>query len=311
MFAPTNAAFSGLAPEVLQKISNSDAILSDVLTNHVVSGIKDASQLLAAGSENTLSSGQTVTITEQNGSVFVDQSKVVKANMMATDGIVHQVDYVIIPNKAEFKTTVVELASIGSNDLRTLSTLLIAANLTQPLSDPTSKLVVLAPNDAAFAASLDAEMTQLLLLSKNREVLQKILSFHVIVGDNTLPDGNLTTLEGSSLTIKTLQDADVTREVEVGGQVVSNLTGTVVATEPVDNARVFYINRVLIPPGVDLDSLKATSSEGLSTTSIILIVLGGLACLTIVGIVVALGLRNKKRRSGDYEAADEGYDMKN
>lgn len=96
VFAPTNEAFAALPPAVLKKLlkpENKEA-LTQILTYHVVPGEVTSDQI-EAGKVKTVE-GQDVTITTDGG-VEVDGAKVVTADVMTSNGVIHAIDAVILP----------------------------------------------------------------------------------------------------------------------------------------------------------------------------------------------------------------------
>jgi transforming growth factor-beta-induced protein len=90
VFAPNNAAFAKLSA-----VPSGDA-LKNVLLYHVVSG-KVLSTDLKAGAVPTLLSGKSVTV-DLSAGVRINDSKVVAADIVTTNGVIHVVDTVLIPN---------------------------------------------------------------------------------------------------------------------------------------------------------------------------------------------------------------------
>ena len=96
VFAPTNEAFAALPAGVLDKLllpENKDT-LAKILTYHVVPG-----QVLAAdvtdGDVATVE-GQTVALSTADG-VTVNGAKVITADVMGSNGVIHVIDAVILP----------------------------------------------------------------------------------------------------------------------------------------------------------------------------------------------------------------------
>jgi uncharacterized surface protein with fasciclin (FAS1) repeats len=99
VFAPTDAAFAKLPAgtvESLLKPENKDKLTS-ILTYHVVSGEVKAAQVASMSSAATVN-GDTVAFKAQNNKVTVDGANVVKADIVASNGVIHVVDTVLMPN---------------------------------------------------------------------------------------------------------------------------------------------------------------------------------------------------------------------
>ena len=101
VFAPTDAAFAKLPAgtvEMLLKPENK-ARLTRILTSHVVAGkvmAADAAKLTSAKAV----SGETLTIAAHDGAVTIDKAKVVKADIAASNGVIHVIDTVILPKES-------------------------------------------------------------------------------------------------------------------------------------------------------------------------------------------------------------------
>ena len=97
MFAPTDEAFAKLPAgtiETLLKPENRDQLVA-ILTYHVVPG-KVMSGDLADDMEAATVQGSSVTIDLDNG-VMVEEATVVTADVEATNGVIHVIDRVILP----------------------------------------------------------------------------------------------------------------------------------------------------------------------------------------------------------------------
>ncbi|MBW4642762.1 MAG: fasciclin domain-containing protein [Goleter apudmare HA4340-LM2] len=97
VFAPTNAAFAKLPEGTVEKLLQPEnkATLQKVLTYHVVSGRID-SKSIKPGEVKTVE-GSPVSIKVENGKVTVDDANVTKADIKASNGIIHAIDTVLIP----------------------------------------------------------------------------------------------------------------------------------------------------------------------------------------------------------------------
>lgn len=98
VFAPTDEAFAKLPPGTLQdllKPENKQKLIS-ILTYHVVAGkvlAKDVVKLHEAKTVN----GQEVKITVEDGKVKVNDANVVKTDILCTNGVIHVIDSVLLP----------------------------------------------------------------------------------------------------------------------------------------------------------------------------------------------------------------------
>ncbi len=98
VFAPTDEAFAKLPTgtvETLLKPENK-AKLTEILTYHVVAGGVMATDVVKLTSARTVQ-GQTVSIDATDG-VKIDNAKVVKADIETSNGVIHVIDAVLLPN---------------------------------------------------------------------------------------------------------------------------------------------------------------------------------------------------------------------
>ena len=98
VFAPTNEAFAKLPKgtvESLLKPENKDKLIA-VLKYHVVPGKVMAKDVVKVDSAKT-AQGSSVTVTVEGKTVKVDNAKVVKTDIEASNGVIHVIDTVIIP----------------------------------------------------------------------------------------------------------------------------------------------------------------------------------------------------------------------
>lgn len=94
VLAPTDAAFAKVPKAVLKKLAGNKELLKSVLTYHVISG-KVLSTDLKEGSVATVQ-GEKVKI-NLHGGAFFNKSKVVKADIMTSNGVIHVIDSVLLP----------------------------------------------------------------------------------------------------------------------------------------------------------------------------------------------------------------------
>lgn len=98
VFAPTNAAFEALPEgtlESLLKPENKEKLIQ-VLTYHVVEGKVTASEVTQLDSATSLEGSQ-IDINADKSGVMVNDATVVKTDIMASNGVIHVIDKVIMP----------------------------------------------------------------------------------------------------------------------------------------------------------------------------------------------------------------------
>ena len=96
MFAPTDAAFAKVPKATLAALAKNKSKLKAVLLYHVVKGKFTAAQVVKQKSLTTLEGG-TLSIRTRDGNVYVNRARVIKANVMASNGVIHVINQVLIP----------------------------------------------------------------------------------------------------------------------------------------------------------------------------------------------------------------------
>lgn len=187
VFAPTDAAFALLGEaKINELLANPDA-LADILLYHVVSGatvLQDAAVAKAQSMDKkvTMANEKMATLSLTDGTLYINQSAVSTANVLADNGVIHVIDQVILPPAQSDMPTmnIVEIAS-GNSDFSTLVTALGAADLVTTLANEDANFTVFAPTNAAFAK---IETTALNALLADSSALSNVLLKHVVSGSS-------------------------------------------------------------------------------------------------------------------------------
>ncbi len=250
VFAPTNAAFDAFLSA--NGFANLEAVpvplLTQVLLNHVVGGTVRAANLTTgyvptSATESTTSNPLSLYVDLTSGVKLNGTVEVSKADVEATNGVIHVVNGVIgLP-------TVVTHA-LSNPDFSILVAALTRADLTADFVGILSgdgPFTVFAPNNAAFQALLDGNDDWNSLDDIPVATLEAVLSYHVVNGANvlssTLSDEQVveTFLSGSSFTVD-IADGNVSIKDATGG------TAGVIATDVQgSNGVVHVLNAVLLP----------------------------------------------------------------
>jgi len=234
VFAPTDEAFGKLPQgtvENLLKPENQDQ-LKAILLYHVIDGRVDAATAATVKTAATLN-GQRFAVNFSNGKLMVDKSRVIQTDIRASNGIIHVIDQVLLPESKPLLTIATEAGSFN-----TLAAAIKAAGLIETLSGD-GPFTVFAPTDKAFA-KLPKETLQSLLKPENKEKLQQILTYHVVGGrvysDAVLQKESLKTVAGLRV------NASLT-----DGQLRINQSGVVSGDIQASNGVIHVIDEVLIP----------------------------------------------------------------
>lgn len=195
VFAPTDEAFSNLLAAVGQK--NLDdvpvSVLKQILLYHVVNAEVPSSKVKAG--EATTLEGSTVKLTTKGGIKVNGVSVVSPYDVMASNGVIHTVDQVLVPESiAQFVNTVLEPAYFNKN-FSTLISAAVKADVVSTLLN-TPNLTIFAPDNAAFKAS------GINLDEVDSKTLASVLTYHVVgakVLSNGIPE-SAATVNGQELT---------------------------------------------------------------------------------------------------------------
>jgi len=96
VFAPTNAAFAKIPQADLQALLNDREKLRAVLLYHVVPGRVTSAQVTKLSSATTAQGGA-LDISTMNGAVMVNDARVTRVDIGASNGVIHVVDTVLMP----------------------------------------------------------------------------------------------------------------------------------------------------------------------------------------------------------------------
>ncbi|MET0696478.1 MAG: fasciclin domain-containing protein [Acidimicrobiia bacterium] len=237
VFAPTDEAFAALPEGTLDGLLADTEALSQVLLYHVVPGEVMASDVVELESATTVQ-GEDIAITVDGDSVKVNEATVVSTDIVASNGVIHVTDQVILPpSMSESAETgdIVETAQ-SAGGFTTLLAAVEAAGLVETLKGE-GPFTVFAPTDEAFEA-LDEETLNSLLADP--EALSQVLLYHVVPGqvtaDQVVELESAETVEGGSVAIR-VED----------GQVFIN-DAQVIATDVLtSNGVIHVIDKVIVP----------------------------------------------------------------
>jgi uncharacterized surface protein with fasciclin (FAS1) repeats len=274
VFAPTDAAFEALPSGTVEALLADIPALTNILTYHAVAGSAFSAGLNNGQMIMTVQ-GQDVTVTFDNGNVFINDAQVTVADIVATNGVVHVIDAVLIP-AAVPNGTVVDII-VNSPDHTTLEAAVIAAGLAGTLSG-TGPFTIFAPTDAAFAAlpagTIDALLADI-------PALTNILTYHAVAGSA------LSTDLSNGQMIMTIQGQDVTVTIDNGNVFINNAQVTV-ADIIATNGVVHVIDAVLIP------------EEVVSNGTVVDIIVNSPEHTTLETAVIAAGLAGTLSGNGPF-----------
>ena len=258
VFAPDNDAFAAILPVIGQTSIDDlpEDVLENILQYHVHASAAITSDIISAGLLPMVN-GENATVSTSVG-VFIDNAQVTSADVLASNGVVHIVDAVIVPpSMLPIVGTIVAPAYFNKN----FTTLIAAVQAADPsilqllLSNGPSDngLTLFAPTNDAFTA---AGITD---LSAVADVVDAVLAYHVI--DGTVLAADLPMTAGTAAEIPTLGGNFYL--TNAGGSVNINGTTQVVATDILgSNGVVHVINRTLLPPTQTINEIVAGFASG-------------------------------------------------
>ncbi|HZW21666.1 fasciclin domain-containing protein [Noviherbaspirillum sp.] len=97
VFAPSDSAFNQLPPGTVSLLMKDKEKLAQILAHHVIPGKVTVADV-KPGKVQTIH-GDTVTLKSDNGKVTVENANVVQSDMMADNGVIHEIDAVVLPQK--------------------------------------------------------------------------------------------------------------------------------------------------------------------------------------------------------------------
>lgn len=273
VFAPTDAAFAALVEalgeEAFNEILTEEGTprLNEILLYHVLPGIVPSADVVAGleGAEAddmgavsfpvvTLS-GQSFDVAgtlAEDGSVDLEAGiTVAEANLVldmidieASNGVVHVIDTVLVPELRTIADIVVESTEADSPEFTTLLTAVGAADpaVLELLSDPVADITVFAPTDAAFA-----DVEGLDEIVADTALLTTILQYHVLAGSVfSFQLGDLVDDMGNAV-VEMANGSNATITVDDMGVTINDANITAVDIEAI-NGVIHVIDGVIVPP---------------------------------------------------------------
>ncbi|MGE3180642.1 MAG: fasciclin domain-containing protein [Phycisphaerae bacterium] len=234
VFAPTDEAFAKLPAGTVESLLKPEnkAKLQAILKYHVIAGDVRAEQVVTQPLLKSVN-GQAIAIETKGNTAMVDNAKITATDIACTNGVIHVIDTVILPETKN----VVEVAQ-GAGSFNTLIAAAKAAGLVPALTGE-GPITLFAPTDAAFA-KLPKGTVESLLQPENKDKLANILKYHVVSGRVYSPDavsaGKAETLEGGKIKI-----------AAKGGTAMVNDAKLVKTDIDASNGVIHVIDTVLMP----------------------------------------------------------------
>merc|ERR1719491_1059003 len=192
IFAPSDEAFAKLPEGTLESLTTEQALA--IVLRHVVGGATVPAADVSTGPVETLG-GEVIDLikTDAGGVQISYMSKVVNvvtADVMASNGVIHVIDEVILPGD------VVDVA-IAAGNFKTLVQLLTELGLVDALRDATAQ-TIFAPSDEAFAKLPNGTLAGLTTEQKKAIVLRHVVGGATVLAAD-VTTGPVVTLGGESI----------------------------------------------------------------------------------------------------------------
>jgi len=257
VFAPTDDAFAALPEGTVESLLADIPALTDILLYHVVDGKVMAADVVELSNAMTLQ-GQYVDIKTEDGKVMIDGAEVIITDIEASNGVIHVIDAVILPESRD----IVDIA-VEDGRFTTLVAAVQAAGLADALKGE-GPLTVFAPTDDAFAALPEGTVEALLA---DIPALTDILLYHVAEGKVMASDvvelSNAMTLQG--------QYADISVE---DGKVMIDNAQVIITDIEAANGVIHVIDAVILPESRDIVDIAV--EDGRFTTLVAAVQAAGL-----------------------------------
>ena len=252
VFAPTDAAFTAAGIDLSTfDTDEENQTLADILQYHVYAGSVDAASV-TDGMTATMLNGDVATFTVSDGNVMIGDANVTTADVLASNGIIHVIDKVLMP-PADLDDIPTIATNSGVHDA--LVAALAHANLVSVLQGE-GPFTVFAPTDTAFQdAGIDLSTFD---TDEENATLADILTYHVLSGNvasSAVTDG---------LTVTMLNGDDASFSVTDGTVKINDATVTT-ADVTASNGVIHIIDTVLLPPADLADIPGVAQSTGVHT----------------------------------------------
>ena len=241
VFAPTDDAFAKLPAGTLEDLLKPEnkQMLTDILLYHVVPGSVKAADVVSL-TEAATALGKNVSVKVEGDKVYINDAMVIITDIVASNGIIHVVDTVILSPAEEVKLDIVDLAVVNGS-FETLVAAVQAAGLVETLKGE-GPFTVFAPTDEAFA-KLPEGTVETLLKPENKQMLTDILLYHVVPGSVPAADVSDGLIADSALGTSLFFKVDM-------GKVYINEAEIVMTDVEASNGIIHVIDTVILPKDI-------------------------------------------------------------
>ncbi|XP_067677411.1 transforming growth factor-beta-induced protein ig-h3-like [Haliotis asinina] len=254
VFAPTDAAFRKMAPQLLEKLlSGQEECLQKVLKNHVLPNVICSAIIQGHAKSYNLLNAYINLTRDDNDKLFVGKAQIVEKDLMATNGVIHVIDDVLVPDEALRITDIVEKHGatliLGLlKDAKMMNDLQKASNVT--FFVPSNKAIQELPEETVNSLRADPAS------------LKKLLQYHIVpdrVSFNALYNNFLLQTSNSDKRIRINEYSSF----PFGTHWMQTAQCAPISTRDVEscNGVINIIEKVMIPPSGNVVDVLALDSR--------------------------------------------------
>ncbi|KAK9869588.1 hypothetical protein WA026_003339 [Henosepilachna vigintioctopunctata] len=175
VFAPTNEAFDKLDPTTKQKILKGESCARSILTHHITAHTVCSVAIIGNSTTHNVD-GENLNLerTSDDQLTFENKAKIIETDIMGTNGVIHLIDTIIIPETALFISDALKKEKVTK-----FQELIQKAGLVDEIND-LKNATVFAPSDEAF----EKEKSKKLLeeIGDNVEKIKELVRYHMVQG---------------------------------------------------------------------------------------------------------------------------------
>lgn len=261
LLAPTNAAFESMNSGLREKLLNGDrACLEKVLLNHLLPNVICTAAIQGqARTVNKLDRYANLTRSEDN-KLFLDGAQIIQSDIMATNGVLHIIDEVLVPEEA---LSIQDL--LQKKNYTEFLGLVKKAGLSKTL-ETSSSVTVFVPTNEAFQELPIAVKTK---LNEDEELLRNVLTYHIspaVQECHRLHDNQqIPTLAGTDIRINTYSTFPYHHQ----GVKTAQCSPIVEINIDACNGRINVIKEVMMPPKGNVIDILALNKQYSTLVSLV------------------------------------------
>lgn len=246
LFAPTDAAFAKIPSETLDALLADPAMLADILLYHAFVGAGVAAADVTNGKLLMGNGEEAIVQKTEAGGVIIQGANVQEADFMASNGIIHVVDTVMLPPSGT-ENIVEALTAAGGFGTLLQAAVDTGAADTLVMDGP---FTLFAPSDEAFAKLPEGTLDSL-----TTEQLLDILLYHVIPSEvpaSAVSNTKIAMANGGEAVIQVTPEGGVI--IQGANVTQTDIMGT--------NGVIHFIDQVILPPTGDENIVDVLAAAG-------------------------------------------------